>query len=215
MKTLLLTWWTWYIGSHTAVALLEQGYSVIIIDNLSNSSEDVIEKIEQIVTPPVASDIPLYEGEQNWVSLLEGDVWKIVLSPSKREMPVGQREYYWYQPGTEILFSDTIWFIRDLPPELINAFASTLEDSIESDILFHVVDASDPKVDEKIQVVDDILERIGANQKRIYIFNKIDKISGYELIELKKRFRDKKPLYISVEKQKGFDQIIQNMLDCI
>jgi GTP-binding protein HflX len=43
---------------------------------------------------------------------------------------------------------------------LIDAFASTLEDSIESDILFHVVDASDPKIQEKIQVVDNILQRI-------------------------------------------------------
>jgi len=164
-------------------------------------------------TPPVASDIPLYEGEQSWVSFLEGDVWEIVLSPSKREMPVGQREYYWYQPGTEILFSDTIWFIRDLPPELVDAFASTLEDSIESDILFHVVDASDPKIDEKIQVVDDILERIGTKQKKIYIFNKIDKLSGYELAEIKKRYRDKKPFYISTYNKQGFDQITQSMLD--
>jgi GTP-binding protein HflX len=65
-----------------------------------------------------------------------------------------------YQKGTEVLLSDTVGFIRDLPPELIDAFTSTLEDSIESDILFHVVDASDPKIDEKIQVVDDILEQI-------------------------------------------------------
>jgi GTP-binding protein HflX len=43
---------------------------------------------------------------------------------------------------------------------LIKAFASTLEDSIESDLIFHVVDASDPKIQDKIEIVDDILEKI-------------------------------------------------------
>jgi len=51
-----------------------------------------------------------------------------------------------------------------------------------------VVDASDSKIYEKIQVVDDILERIGTKQEKIYIFNKIDKLSGYELAEIKKRY---------------------------
>lgn len=118
-----------------------------------------------------------------------------------------------YVKGTEVLLSDTIGFIRDLPPELVDAFASTLEDSIESDILFHVIDASDPKIDEKIKVVDDILDRIGADQPRIYIFNKIDRLDGKQLIEIKKRFYDKKPLYISVQDKLGFDQITQCMLE--
>jgi GTP-binding protein HflX len=65
-----------------------------------------------------------------------------------------------YARGREVLLSDTIGFIRDLPPELVDAFASTLEDSIESDLLFHVVDASDPKIVQKIQVVNDILDKI-------------------------------------------------------
>jgi GTP-binding protein HflX len=47
-----------------------------------------------------------------------------------------------------------------LPPNLIKAFSSTLEDSIESDLLFHVVDSSDPKIEEKIKIVDDILDKI-------------------------------------------------------
>lgn len=67
----------------------------------------------------------------------------------------------------EILINDTIWFIRELPPELIDAFSSTLEDSIESDILLHVVDASDPKIETKIKVVDDILEKYEQPKKNI------------------------------------------------
>lgn len=62
--------------------------------------------------------------------------------------------------GKEILFNDTIGFIRDLPPKLIKAFKSTLEDSIESDVLFHVIDASDPYVQDRIDVVNKILDDI-------------------------------------------------------
>ena len=56
--------------------------------------------------------------------------------------------------------NDTIGFIRDLPPDLIAAFRSTLEDSIESDILLHVIDAGDPWCEEKITLVDETLETI-------------------------------------------------------
>ena len=77
MKTLLLTWWAWYIGSHNAVILLQEWYDIIIFDNLSNSSESVVEKIKEIAasaslnqggivvggdTPPQS---PSVEGEAN------------------------------------------------------------------------------------------------------------------------------------------------------
>lgn len=118
-----------------------------------------------------------------------------------------------YQKGTEVLLSDTIGFIRDLPPELIDAFASTLEDSIESDILFHVIDSSDPKMEEKIKIVDDILERIGAIQPKIYIFNKIDDIPEKRLNFLKKSLRNKKNIFISAKQKIGFDNIEKIMLE--
>jgi len=118
-----------------------------------------------------------------------------------------------YTKGTEVLLSDTIWFIRELPPELVDAFASTLEDSIESDILFHVVDASDPKIAEKIEVVDSILDKIWADQPRIYVFNKTDMLSGHELIEVKKRYFNLKPICISTYNKTWFDGLIDIMLE--
>ena len=75
-----------------------------------------------------------------------------------------------------VLINDTIGFMRDLPPALIKAFTSTLEDSVEADMLFHVVDATDPLVEDKMRVVDEILDTIGAEQERIVVFNKIDLI---------------------------------------
>lgn len=100
-------------------------------------------------------------------------VWKMWCKPD-------EWEYIW----KEYLISDTIWFIRDLPPELIKAFTSTLEDSIHSDLLLHVIDSSDPELDDKIDIVDNILSDIWANQDKIYIFNKIDLIEEWEEIEL-------------------------------
>lgn len=87
--------------------------------------------------------------------------------------------------GKEILLNDTIGFIRDLPPDLIAAFTSTLEDSIESDILFHVVDASDEYMQEKIQIVNETLDQIGAHQERIIIYNKIDNVSKERIQSMK------------------------------
>lgn len=83
-----------------------------------------------------------------------------------------------------VLINDTIGFIRDLPPGLIEAFRSTLEDSIEADLLLHVVDSTDVLVFDKIDVVDEILTKIGATQPRLLIFNKADALSEEKRHEL-------------------------------
>ncbi|MDP4011785.1 MAG: GTPase HflX [Candidatus Roizmanbacteria bacterium] len=80
-----------------------------------------------------------------------------------------------YTPGQEILISDTIGFIQDLPPSLIQAFKSTLAETIEADIILHVIDVTDPHIHKKIEVVEDILNQIGVGDSpKIYVFNKID-----------------------------------------
>ncbi len=83
------------------------------------------------------------------------------------------------------MLNDTIGFIQDLPPDLIAAFRSTLEDSLEADILFHVVDAHDPWMEEKIQIVNDTLDKIGASQQRFLIYNKIDLLTYEQKNQLK------------------------------
>ncbi len=98
------------------------------------------------------------------------------------------------------MINDTIGFIRDLPPDLIEAFSSTLEDSIHSDLLLHVVDASDAHIDEKIEVVDSILTKIGATQTKLYVFNKIDLISDSQQENLRKKYEYLRPIFISAER---------------
>jgi len=109
--------------------------------------------------------------------------------------------------GKEILLNDTIGFIRDLPPKLIKSFSSTLEDSIESDLLLHVIDASDPFIDERISIVNDILDKIWAKQKRIMVFNKIDLLDKTQLAELKKHFPEKENVRISVTNAVNLEEI--------
>jgi len=115
--------------------------------------------------------------------------------------------------GREILINDTIWFIRDLPPALIKAFKSTLEDSIESDLLFHVIDASDTFVQERIDVVHEILENIGAKQTKILVFNKIDAISPERLQALQEIYKDEITARISAKDQQGLDELKKLLIE--
>lgn len=90
-------------------------------------------------------------------------------------------------PGKTILLSDTVGFIRKLPPHLIASFRSTLAEVSEADILLHVIDISHPHYREHIAVVEDTLEDLNASGKpTIHVFNKIDKLSDRSLVlELK------------------------------
>ena len=109
--------------------------------------------------------------------------------------------------GKEILLNDTIGFIRDLPPKLIKSFSSTLEDSIESDLLLHVIDASDPYVEERIEVVNQILSDIWAVQPQILVFNKIDLIDQAKKADLEERFAGENAVFVSVKAGEGLEQL--------
>jgi GTP-binding protein HflX len=77
----------------------------------------------------------------------------------------------------EVIITDTVGFIRDLPPDLVNAFRATLEELSDADLLLHVVDASDPRHPEQIEAVEKILASLGLEQKqRLLVFNKVDRL---------------------------------------
>ncbi len=78
--------------------------------------------------------------------------------------------------GSEVVISDTVGFVRDLPHQLVEAFTATLEETAHADLLLHVVDASACDRDEQIVQVDRVLEEIGAaDVPRILVHNKIDR----------------------------------------
>ena len=78
----------------------------------------------------------------------------------------------------EVVLADTVGFVRALPHELVAAFRSTLQEARDADLLLHVVDASDPSRDERIDQVREVLRSIGAGEIReLVIFNKIDRVA--------------------------------------
>jgi GTP-binding protein HflX len=87
------------------------------------------------------------------------------------------RQMYLAAAEATISISDTVGFIRDLPHGLVEAFSATLQESVEANLLLHVVDAANPASFEQIEEVRRVLRDIGANDiEQILVFNKLDLI---------------------------------------
>ncbi|MCE5169428.1 GTPase HflX [Paenibacillus profundus] len=82
----------------------------------------------------------------------------------------------WELPnGQEVVLTDTVGFIQNLPHDLVAAFRATLEEVNEADLILHVVDASSPMREDQMNVVEDILQQLGAGAKNeIVLYNKKD-----------------------------------------
>ena len=79
--------------------------------------------------------------------------------------------------GSKALLTDTVGFIRDLPPQLLEAFKATLDELQYADLLLHVIDSSNPNFLNQWRAVEDILQQLGVAEKpRLYVFNKIDRL---------------------------------------
>lgn len=112
----------------------------------------------------------------------------------------------------EILVTDTIGFIKNLPPKLIEAFKSTLMESIHADILLHVIDASDLEMEKKIEIVEKILEELAVeNKQRIYVFNKMDMVDGQIKDMVLEKYSTYTPYFISVKSGEGIPLLEQNL----
>jgi GTPase len=89
----------------------------------------------------------------------------------------------WIPEAGNVVVSDTVGFIRDLPHGLVAAFRATLEETVHADLLLHVIDASSTVRDEQAQAVDQVLAEIPAGEApRLLVWNKIDAVgTGTEL----------------------------------
>ncbi|MGP1613886.1 MAG: GTPase HflX [Pollutimonas bauzanensis] len=111
----------------------------------------------------------------------------------------------WIEGAGQVVISDTVGFIRDLPPTLIAAFRATLEETVQADLLLHVVDASSPQRDEQIAEVDKVLVDIGAHEiPRILVYNKIDE-AGYEPRVERNEHGTIARVFVSALKRAGLD----------
>jgi len=82
----------------------------------------------------------------------------------------------------EVIITDTVGFIRDLPKDLLAAFRATLEELDDADLLLHVVDAADPARDAQVTAVERILESLGLQATpRLLVWNKADRVEAEEL----------------------------------
>ena len=90
-----------------------------------------------------------------------------------------------WDDGVEYVLIDTVGFVSNLPHELMYAFSATLEETIDSDVLLLLVDASDPHRNEQISVVEQEFEKLGVNPKNvILVYNKVDKLTDEEIANL-------------------------------
>lgn len=103
-----------------------------------------------------------------------------------------------------VILTDTIGFIRNLPPFLIDTFKSTLMESIYSDVVIHLIDASDPDFSSKIHTVEKIAYELNlARDKMIYVFNKMDKADAAKKEEFAEKYENYTPIFISALTGKG------------
>jgi len=109
--------------------------------------------------------------------VLAADQLFATLDPTTRRLHLGGAS----EGARDILITDTVGFIEDLPPALLEAFRSTVEEALEADGLLIVVDLGDPAWPEQRKAVEAIMDRLGADRPRLVIGNQIDRCPSSEL----------------------------------
>jgi GTP-binding protein HflX len=106
----------------------------------------------------------------------------------------------------EVIITDTVGFIRDLPPDLVAAFRATLEELSEADLLLHVADAADPYIDRKMDAVSRVLADLELEAiPRLIVMNKADAVDASVLEGLCARYE---AIAVSALKRQGLDRLL-------
>ncbi|HVA56801.1 MAG TPA: GTPase HflX [Gemmatimonadaceae bacterium] len=124
------------------------------------------------------------------------------LDPLTREVDLGENAH--------VLVTDTVGFIRKLPHHLVASFRATLEETSDADILLHVVDASHPLWEDQRQVVEQVLEELGLQDKPVLlVFNKVDALSDEALLALQGRMATASPgaIFVSANAEGGLEPL--------
>ena len=113
----------------------------------------------------------------------------------------------------ELVLTDTVGFIRDLPQDLVNAFKATLEELEESDLILHVVDAADRSALEKMEAVEKILGDLGvAEIPRIVVLNKIDATPRILVSALRRRTAG---VAVSAAQRIGLERLVDRIVETV
>lgn len=112
--------------------------------------------------------------------------------------------------GRQIIITDTVGFIRNLPHQLIASFRATLEEIETADLILHVVDSSDPQAEKHIEVTNDVLKDMNTDHiDKFLVFNKIDQADEPDLKSLELQYPDH--LSISALTGRGKDELIKKI----
>lgn len=124
------------------------------------------------------------------------------LDPTLRRMQI-------QDVGTTIL-ADTVGFIRFLPHDLVSAFKSTLQETVEASLLLHVIDVADERKNENIQAVNQVLEEIGAADiPTLLVYNKVDKLDGIQPFVERDNEGKVTAVYLSAQSGEGIDLLFE------
>ena len=123
------------------------------------------------------------------------------LDPTLRRMPLSSRQH--------VVLADTVGFIQDLPHDLIEAFHATLQETMEADLLLHIVDAADENRSSHILEVESVLRQIGAlDIPQIMVYNKTDRLNMLPNIQLNQHGRIQQ-VWVSAKQDQGLDLLAQ------
>jgi len=117
---------------------------------------------------------------------------------------------------SQILLSDTVGFIRKLPHHLVASFRTTLTETLESDLLLHVVDVSHARFKDHVDVVVQLLDELGAADKsRLLVFNKADRLENQssKLNQLKDQYPE--AVFISASRHIGLKRLQAKLLEIL
>lgn len=111
-------------------------------------------------------------------------------------------------PGVgNVVLADTVGFVRHLPHELVESFHATLEETLEADLLLHVIDAASEDMHAQIEAVNDVLEQIQADAPILLVFNKIDKSGEPAKIHYQDHGVPHR-VYVSAKENLGINQLM-------
>jgi len=115
--------------------------------------------------------------------------------------------------GAEVLISDTVGFVKNLPHQLVASFKATLEETVNADLLLHIIDVSSPDVLKQIESVNVVLEEIGCGGKPILmVLNKVDSLKNLSPLEmLQTVFAD--AVAISAKTGFGLDELAEKVAE--
>jgi GTP-binding protein HflX len=117
--------------------------------------------------------------------------------------------------GQQLLLTDTVGFVRNLPHDLVQSFRATLEETTLADFLIHVVDASHPSAATFYKTTTDVLREIGAGDKKVVLaFNKVDLVTDETHLQtLRHQFSD--AVFISVKTGEGMEALLHRIHELI